>query len=768
MGRKKNSDTSKKEEILGILLMTFAVLVFIALVTYQSYEQPDNIVLGKIQNRLGIAGVYISYFLINYVIGYPSFVFPVILFVLGWSLFRGNNFRRAFRGISYLLIFAVYTSVILAIPQVTSGDMGNVDTSFSGLVGWLIAKTLFDFLGIAGSIVVLLSLIMITVIGATNLSFSGIISGIVSFFSWILTAARERFEDFRAQLKAPKVPETSRSAAKPGAKRGDGFSEPQTEVRESGKPPRIRGQQLEIELPPQAGGPPGKKTPARGDTEFFDPAETGRYIFPPLDLLKFEPQPVGEISHDELNFNAQVLEERLAEFAIQGKVVEINPGPIITRYEVEPAPGVKISRIAALADDLALAMRAKSLRIVAPVPGKGVVGIELPNKKPSLVYLREILQSPEFQNSKSPLTLALGKTISGEPFVANLENMPHLLIAGATGAGKSVCINSIIASILYKAHPTKVQFIMIDPKRLELSIYRDLRHHHLNYREDLDEEVVTTPNNAISILKSIEAVMDKRYEILAHAGVRDIEEYNTRLRKGQLQNIETEEPFKPLEYLVLIVDELADLMLTAAKEVEPPILRLTAMARAVGIHLIVATQRPSVDVITGVIKANFPARLAFKVAQRTDSRTILDLNGAEKLLGSGDMLFLPPASATPVRIHGAYISSGEIEKIIAHIRKQPKYPKEKLPASPDEASAGIDSGPFSGSKDPLFNDALRLVVTHQQGSISLLQRRLKVGYARAARLIDELEAAGIVGPYDGSKAREVLVDEMQLDDLDLG
>ncbi len=764
MGRKTHNETSKKEEILGIMLMAFAVLVFISLLTYKSFEQPDNITMGSIQNRLGIAGVYISYFLINYVIGYPSFVFPVILFISGWSLFRAYDFSRAFRGITYLLIFAIYTSVILAIPQVTSPDTSDFDSSFSGLVGWFIAKMLFDYLGIAGSIVVLLSLIMITVVGATNLSFSGIMTNIGIFFSTTTAWTKNKFNDIMERPKASKSDRSAKSLnrkikipEKFATRKDAGSDKPKRKI------PEIRAKQMEIELENESAGVSSSKeeTP-----DFFDPAETGRYIFPVLNYLNYNANSGSRLTNEELNRNAQILEERLLEFGVQGKIVEINPGPIITRYEVEPAPGIKISKIAGLADDLALAMRAKSIRIVAPIPGKGVVGIELPNPVPATVYLREILQSPEFQKSTSPLTLALGKTISGKPYVADLDQMPHLLIAGATGSGKSVCINTIIASILYKAHPTKVQFVMIDPKRLELGIYRDLRHHHLNFREDLDEEVVTTPQNAISVLKSIEAVMDNRYDILAQAGVRDIAEYNQKLKTGQLKNIEPEEPFKPLEYLVLIVDELADLMLTAAKEVEPPILRLTAMARAVGIHLILATQRPSVDVITGVIKANFPARIAFKVAQKTDSRTILDLNGAERLLGAGDMLFIPPGSATPVRIHGAFISIGEIEKIIGHIRKQPKYPKQKLPSHPDEAAGSIDNGPFEGSKDALFHDALRLVVTHQQGSISLLQRRLKVGYARAARLIDELEAAGVVGPYDGSKAREVLVDEMQLEDLD--
>jgi S-DNA-T family DNA segregation ATPase FtsK/SpoIIIE len=364
------------------------------------------------------------------------------------------------------------------------------------------------------------------------------------------------------------------------------------------------------------------------------------------------------------------------------------------------------------------------------------------------------------------LTIALGETISGQVFVTSLDRMPHLLVAGATGSGKSVCLNAIIASMLYKAHPSQVDFVLVDPKRLELSTYRKLRFHHLTFREDLDEEVVTTAQNALAVLRSLEWEMENRYTLLARVGVRNIGEYNTRLREGKLPEQEGV-PLKPLPYMVLVIDELADLMLIAAKDVEEPIARLTQMSRAVGIHLIVATQRPSVDVITGVIKANFPARLAFQVASKIDSRTILDMNGAEKLLGNGDMLFLPPGSPEPIRIHGAYISSEETERLLDHIRKQPRYEKDLLPIRTEGEDANGAGGLIDGQRDELFDEALKLVVRHQQGSISLLQRRLKIGYSRAARLIDQLEAAGVVGGFDGSKAREVLMDETQLEEMGL-
>ncbi len=762
MSRKKKTVSSRKEEVLGILLLTLGILMFISLATYDSQEHPDNITFGKVNNRLGFAGAYISHFLIQFVIGYPSFVFPIIIFITGWNFLRGNPFSTFFRWVAYPLVFAIYTSVILALPEVTSSGSSQFGFSLSGLVGGVIAQFLFNYLGIAGSIILLLGLIMVTVIGATNLSFSGILTNIGHGTSSAFYTITDMISDWGHQKKTKKD--------KPAINLGRDFDwRDEEQPKERIEPPLVENfdavpesGQIEFDVDSED-SVEEKRMPLPKDI-----IASGNYVFPHTGLLATPESQSHEMSEAELNANAQILEDRLLEFGIEGKVVQISPGPVITRYEVEPAPGIKISRIVGLADDLALAMRAKRIRIVAPIPGKGAVGVEIPNREQSIVYLKNTINSTAFQNSPSPLALALGETISGEPFVANLDQMPHVLIAGSTGSGKSICLNSIIASILFKAHPIQVQFVMIDPKRLELSIYNNLRHHHLTYRKDLNEEVVTNASNAISVLKSMEVVMEQRYEVLARAGVRNISDYNKKLQSGQLKEIESEAPFEHLEYLVLIIDELADLMLTGAREVEEPIARLTQMSRAVGIHLIVATQRPSVDVITGVIKANFPARIAFQVASKTDSRTILDLNGAEKLLGRGDMLFIPPGSPEPVRIHGAFISTDEIEDIIAHIRKQPRYPKHTLPVEKAEAvSGGFEGDGFGGSRDALFNEALKLVVRHQQGSISLLQRRLKVGYARAARLIDELEAAGVVGPFDGSKAREVLWDEQELEQADL-
>jgi len=391
------------------------------------------------------------------------------------------------------------------------------------------------------------------------------------------------------------------------------------------------------------------------------------------------------------------------------------------------------------------------MRIIAPIPGKAAIGIEIPNKNPQTVYMKPLIKSESYTKSDFILPLILGKTINGEVYCADLTKMPHLLIAGATGSGKSVGINTIITSILYSVDPGKVKFVMVDPKKIELSLYKDMREHFLVWRTDLDEEVITKASNAISILNSLTLEMEKRYDQLAHLGVRNIEEFNKRVRLGGPRV--KEEKLQQLPYIVLIVDELADMMMMAAKEVEVPIARLAQMARAVGIHIILATQRPSVDVITGVIKANFPARIAYMVTSRPDSKTILDMNGAEKLLGKGDMLYQPPGEPRPIRLQNPIITTDEVQRIIKHVRKQPKLPHYSLP-QPNETQKGeFNAG--NGSRDAVYEKAKELVITSQQGSISYLQRRLKIGYSRAARLIDDMEDEGIVGPAEGGKPRQV-------------
>ena len=488
------------------------------------------------------------------------------------------------------------------------------------------------------------------------------------------------------------------------------------------------------------------------------------YKGPSLELLDPLPEVDFKVAEEELKRNAELLKEKLKLFDIQIEDISVTPGPVVTLYEIVPAPGVKISRIVGLEHDIALALAARGIRIIAPIPGKSAIGVEIPNAESSLVNARSVLG--KISESNAELPMAFGKTINGDVYITDLAKMPHILIAGSTGSGKSVGINMIITSLLYTKQPSEVKLIMIDPKKIELSFYNKLRKHYLAVSPDLDEEIITNPQNAVLLLKSVEYEMEKRYDKLAKSGVRNIVDYNKKVSDPKKRPHDTEFiKHHPIPYLIVIIDELADLMITAGKEVEEPIARLAQLARAVGIHLVLATQRPSVNVITGVIKANFSARVAYQVATKIDSRTILDMNGAEQLLGKGDMLFLPTGQPKPTRIQNAFISTDEVEKLTNYIYSQPGYSKPYfLPSLYDKKKEA--AGGFLSDLDPMFEDAARVIVRHQQGSVSLLQRRLKLGYSRAARIVDQLEEAGIVGPNDGSKARTVLVEnEEQLETI---
>jgi S-DNA-T family DNA segregation ATPase FtsK/SpoIIIE len=546
--------------------------------------------------------------------------------------------------------------------------------------------------------------------------------------------------------------------------------------------------------PAPAPAPPAAAPAARKPTRAAEPEpehrleDTGDPLSddrPGTSLLDPPPARDEARSRQELDKLGQVLIDKLATFKIEGEIVGMTTGPVVTQFEVAPAPGIKVARIASLDADLALAMRAPSIRIVAPIPGKGAVGVEVPNPTPEMVFFREVIEAPTFRASKASLPLALGKDIAGKPYVADLAKMPHLLIAGATGSGKSVCVNTIITSLIYRHSPQTLRFLMVDPKMVELSVYNDLPH--------LRHPVVTDNNDAATVLKWAVLEMERRYALLSENGVRNLGDFNKRVESGApMRSPEaTGEEGDPdrwlyrggsLPFIVVIIDELADLMMTVQGEVEKPLALLAQKARAIGIHLILATQRPSVNVITGLIKANFPSRIAFRVSSKVDSRTILDQNGADNLLGNGDMLLLPPASSEPVRIQGAYLSTEETERLMDWFREQKRLRREQALAEgrdPDadregdildevrsREDSGSDQGDLddaAGDRDKLFRDAAEICIQQQGGSTSLLQRRLRIGYGRAARIIDQLHLAGVLGPPDGSKPRDVLAD---FDDLD--
>jgi S-DNA-T family DNA segregation ATPase FtsK/SpoIIIE len=522
-------------------------------------------------------------------------------------------------------------------------------------------------------------------------------------------------------------------------------------------PPRKRGAAPDIVDHRSRGA---KAEPEQEEFSFSEVPAGGPFVLPDVELFQRAPEGGRGYDRDSLIMNSRILEKKLADFGVAGRVVTVHPGPVITMYEFEPAPGVKVNRITNLSDDLALALRALSIRIIAPIPGKSVVGIEVPNPEREVVYIRDLLESKSFRGSASKLTLALGKDIFGNPVEADLAAMPHLLVAGATGTGKSVFLNSLLCSILCRATPDEVKLLLVDPKLLELSIYEGIPH--------LIADVVTNPKRAAAALQGIVHKMEARYQMMAALGVRNIAQFNDRVERALAAGEKSfrlrpkpgekegdEVPYERLPYIVVVIDELADLMVVSAREVEESLQRLAQMARASGIHLVLATQRPSVDVLTGIIKANFPARISFQVSSRTDSRTILDANGAEHLLGQGDMLFLPPGTSKLQRLHGPYVSEREVSGLVDFLRKQgsPQF-DETLLRLRDESEAREEQG---GEADELYGRAIEIVAESRNASISYLQRRLKVGYNRAARMIELMEQEGMVGPQDGTKGREVFV-----------
>ncbi len=790
----------KKKKLIGIAFIVTAALIMLSILSYSRYDQaklnftftdlfnvfsnnPDFVHRAEsTHNWLGIFGAYISQFLIISTIGYSSIVIPLILFIWGFTIIKNADKKLAL----YLTNFFVFSGFIVASflgvlrLKPNPGFFVN-NPELAGHIGDFFGGVLGRLTGVLGSTIILISVTFVILFVAFDVRFKTI----RKFLTNLLNTSVAKTKEAKIKINNEIVPKSSTNLdklIKLGKKRKNKKKLEET-IEETGEiteniptEPKIRiikTNQPEFELTsqvePEVIAEKIKKEKNeyknQNDNRTVDDSgenlpepweENINYTPPPLDLLSFSTDEKQKISEDELKQNAELLKEKLKLFSIDIEDISVTPGPVVTLYEIVPAPEVRINKIVSLENDIAMTLSAKGIRIIAPIPGKSVIGVEIPNAKPALVSARSVLSG--LKSSTAELPIALGKTIIGEKYITDLATMPHVLIAGATGSGKSVGINMLITSLLYAKDPSEIKFVIIDPKKIELSFYRRLNKHFLAVSPDINEEIITAPENALVVLKALEIEMDKRYDKLAKVGVRHIVDYNRKVTNPKQKPKDTDEmKHYKLPYIVVIIDELADLMMTSGKEVEAPISRIAQLARAVGIHMVVATQRPSVNVITGVIKANFPARIAYQVATKVDSRTILDGNGAEQLLGRGDMLFLPGGLPKPIRMQNAFISTEEVEKITNYIYTQQGYSKRYLLPSLFEKKNSQNKN-FLNEMDDMFQEAARIVVAHQQGSTSLLQRRLKIGYGRAARIVDQMEEVGIVGPSEGSKARTVLID----------
>jgi DNA segregation ATPase FtsK/SpoIIIE, S-DNA-T family len=754
----------------GFFLIALAFFLLVSFLSYLFTGTADQSVIESVgstgvkdsglesRNWLGLLGAMAAHFFIFKGIGIAAFFIPILLFLPGHYLIFKRFPLPALRTLIFSSFFMIWLACLLGYLDLEI-ERPTVISFWAGSLGYQMASLLDALMGWGTYLLLALSLFVFLVF-FYNIELTSLLKSAESASEWPPAGAMDEEEDLSIGASGP-----FRTAQPPAQEEwivGRGLSG-------TAAPPLGPPEHEETSRPPAPPKSPEliieEATPAEiavDKLEVYDPTlDLSSYRFPTLELLKeYEPRDV-QVTKEELEQNKDKIVETLINFKIGISTIKATIGPTVTLYEIVPDAGVKISRIKNLEDDIALSLSALGIRIIAPIPGKGTIGIEVPNKNREMVSVRSVLATEKFQNTRMELPVILGKTISNEVYIADLANMPHLLMAGATGQGKSVGINVLIASLLYKRHPSQLKFILVDPKKVELTLYNKIERHFLAMLPDAEEPIITDNKRVIHSLVSLCHEMDNRLLLLKNAGVRNLKEYNAKFVRRHLN---PQEGHRYLPYIVLIIDELADLMVTSGKEIETPIARLAAVSRATGIHLVLATQRPSVNVITGIIKANFPARLSFRVTAKVDSRTILDAGGADQLVGMGDMLYSHGSEV--VRLQGPFIDTSEVEEICDFIGAQRGYESAYfLPEYYDdeqETQGTVDLN----DRDAMFDEAARLIVRHQQGSTSLIQRKLKLGYNRAGRLIDQLEAAGIVGSFEGSKAREVLIqDEYSLEQL---
>ncbi len=806
MSLKLGLNDERVPKLMGMLCLFLALYLFIAFTSYLfTWHIDQNHVLKfswglllqdlEMANWLGRLGAIISNMFFFWGFGLPSYVFIAILVLGGLALIRREPLRLYWPRFRLWLLLMATFSIFLEFVAM------GADFPWGGAFGEAVSDWLLSFVGTVGMILLLLFLILGVVVWNVNPNFNDMTvqSAVQDTRHYINDWVTGRLPARKpaARKEEEEGEEETVSTLRPGQRPygdddddlgTDTYLEREEEAKakekqqlafelnaDKDKPLQPGEAQLEVdpsqsavpsESSPAIGGPTGPRLASqeenRDHSEPYDPTlELSSYEYPSTTLLKDYSDQRVEIDRVELEANKDQIIETLLNYKIEITKIRATIGPTVTLYEIIPAPGVRISKIKNLEDDIALSLAALGIRIIAPIPGRGTIGIEVPNKKPQIVSMREVLRSDRFKRAKMDLPIALGKTISNEVFVADLAKMPHLLVAGATGQGKSVGINAILMSLLYKKHPSQVKLVLVDPKKVELFPYSRLENHFLSFLPGQEEPITTETNRVVHTLNSLTIEMDQRYNLLKKASARNIREYNEKFVQRRLN---PNKGHRFLPFIVLVIDEFADMIMTAGKEVELPIGRLAQLARAVGIHLIIATQRPSVNIITGVIKANFPARIAYKVTSKVDSRTILDAGGADQLIGRGDMLL--SVNGEMKRIQGAFVDTPEVEEVVEFISSQRGYPEpHHLPEfhGDDEEIQGAQGLTYA-ELDEVFEDAARLIVQNQHGSTSMIQRRLKLGYNRAGRIMDQLEALGIVGPSEGSKAREVLVyDELELE-----